>query len=590
LPQFTVPFSGPRSRSGPLSFGHANIVRAITVDDDPTRLNLAMVFDAPAETDVGHVAGLLRTLVERHESLRTTYRLTTPPEQEVAAEGEFRIELVEAAEAQGDPQGDPLALAEHTARLLRAKVFDLTAELPFRAALVTRDGVPLHLVWVVTHAAMDVAACETLHSEWTALSAGRPLPPPSMQPLDVVELEATPRIQRLGEGALRYWEARLRRVPQAMFTPSYAAPAKTSWLHAGLSIRSRTAPGQLRAVAERTGASPSAVVLAALTALLAHRTGHRTVVTTSLSGNRVVRALRGLVGSLAQDALLPVEFEGLDGFDDVVRKVRSTALPAYRSSWFDPTAVWQVINGVSGERGISFARDLVFNDMSALATDAASPDQSARGRLPGVWIPGHQAPLEEDPELGGSITWLPAEDIPCRFFACLYRMDEEFELTLWVDPQTLVPAEAEEFGRTLLRLLRAAAEADLPLKDLPSLTSLPPTERGDGWVLSDHTWIEPAAVRDLLAEVTGDVPHAVTVVPDEEIGHRVVCHLAAPANPEAVHERALVALPGRVTAIVPHHYLVHPAPPADDPADPAAWAELPVIAEATGRTRGRDNA
>ena len=583
MSQFTVDFTGPRTRSGPLSFGHANIVRAITVDDDPTRLNLAMVFDAPA--DVDHVAGLLRTLVERHEALRTTYRLTTPPAQQVAAEGEFTVELVEVAGAD-----DPLTVAERTARRLRSQVFDLAAELPFRAAVVTRDGIPLHLVWVVTHAAMDVAACETLHSEWAALSTGRPLPPAAMQPLDVVELEGSSRIQRLGQGALRYWEAQLRRVPQAMFTPSYTAPAKTSWLHAGLSIRSRTAPARLEAIAERTGASTSAVVLAALSTLLAHRTGHRTVVTTSLSGNRVVRALRGFVGSLAQDALLPVDFEGLEGFDDVVRKVRSAALPAYRSSWFDPTAVWQVINGVSGERGISFARDLVFNDMSALATDADSPEQSARGRLPGIWVPGHQPPPEEDPEIGGSVTWLPAEDIPCRFFACLYRMDEEFELTLWVDPQTLAREEAEEFGRTLLRLLRAAAEADLPLKDLPSLTDLPPVERGDDWLLSDHTWIEPAAVRDLLSDVMGDVPHAVAIEPDEQKGHRIVCHLAAPANPEAVHERALVALPGRVTAIAPHHYLVHQSPPAGDAADAAAWAELPVIAEATGRTRGRDNA
>ncbi|MFG2875424.1 condensation domain-containing protein [Streptomyces sp. NPDC048337] len=598
MSQLTVNFSGLTARSGPLSFGHANIVRAITVDEDPTRLNLAMVFDAPtgegADSGLDRIAAQLRTLIERHEALRTTYPPATPPRQQVAAEGHLTVELVETA-------GDPLETAERTARRLRARPFALDAELPFRAAVVTIGGVPRHLVWVVTHAAMDVAACETLHAEWAALSAGRPLPPAGLQPIDVVALEQSPTIARLGQGALRYWQAQLERVPQAMFTPPHDAPAKTSWLHAGLSIRSSTAPAHLEAVAERTGASPSAVALAALVTLVGHRTGHRTVVTTSLSGNRVVRALRGFFGSLAQDALLPVAFDGteteggttgaLDTFDAVVRQVRSAALPAYRSSWFDPTAVWQVINGVSGERGISFARDLVFNDMSALATAAGSPDQSALGRLPAVWIPGHQPPPEEDPQVGGALTWLPAEDIPCRFFACLYRMDEEFELTLWVDPQTLDKDEAEEFGRALLHLLRAAAEGDVPLSGLPDLTRLAPVSRGPGWLLSDRSWIETDAVRALMAEVMGDAPHLVVAEPDARGGHRLVCHLTAPASPEAVHERTLLALPGRVTALAPHHYVVHPTAPASgQAADPAAWTALPVTAASTGRPQGRDHA
>ncbi|WEH34414.1 condensation domain-containing protein [Streptomyces sp. AM 4-1-1] len=582
MSQFTVAFSGLSHRTGPLSFGHANILRAITIDDDPTRLNLAMVFDAPADGGLDRVARQLHTLLARHESLRTTYRSATPVTQRVAGDGALTAEVV-------DGGSDPLETAERTARRLRSKTFDLSAELPFRVAVVTADGAPRHLVWVVSHAAMDVAACEVLHAEWHALSTGEPLPPaPASEPVDVVELERTPSIKRLGEGAVRYWESQIRQVPQAMFTLPHTAPAKNDWLHPGLNIRSRTVPAQLEAIAERTGASASAVALAALATLIGHRTRNESVTTTSLSGNRVVRKLHGFFGSLAQDALLPVDLSGAATFDDVVRQVRSAGLPAYRHSWFDPTAVWQVINGVSAGRGISFARDLVFNDMSALAAAAGSPDRSALGRLPGVWIPGHQPPLQEDAELGGGITWLPAEDIPCRFFICLYQLEEEFEVTLWIDPYVLDKDEAEEFGRSLLRLLRAAAGTELPLTELPPLITLPPVDRGEGWYLSDHSWIELDAVRELISEVVGDAPHLVTIEPDERLGHRLVCHLVAPAAPESVHERTLVALPGRVTAIAPHRYLVHPAaPPADGLADPAAWAALPVIADASGRAEGR---
>jgi hypothetical protein len=582
--QLTVGFAASRPpRSGPLAFGHANIVRAITLDDDPTRLTLAMVFDVPAGSDLQTVALNLAALVERHDALRTSYEPSTPPVQHVAAAGEFVLDVV-AAEA-GE---DALDLAEATARRLRSRIFDLGKEAPFRAAVVTVDGEPRHLVWVVSHAAMDVAACEVFHAEWSALAAGRELPPsPELEPLDVVELEQTSSVRRLAESAVRYWESSLRRVPQATFVQPIAAPAKTDWRHPGLTIRSHAAPAQLAAVAERTETSPSAVALAALALLVQHRVALDTVAITSIAGNRVVRKLRGFFGSLAQDALLPLEIggpNGVSGFDDVVRRTQAATLPAYRTSWFDPTAVWQGIDRVSTERGISFARDLVFNDMSALAAASGSPEEAARGRLPGVWIPGHQEPLVEEPGLGGGISWQPAEDIPCRFFACLYRITGEFELTVWVDPQSLDRAEAEEFGRAYLRLLAAAAEADLPLGELARLTDLAPVEYGDGWVLADGNRVELAAVRALMNEALDGAPCLITAVDDAELGHRIICHLAD-ADPAQAHQRALAVLPGRTSALAPHGYVVHEAVPEPGRAsDPAAWAELPVRAESTGRT------
>ena len=588
MSQLTVGFAASRPpRSGPLAFGHANIVRAITLDDDPTRLTLAMVFDIPAGRDLRTVARHLATLVERHESLRTAYELGAPPVQHVAAEGEFVLDVVEST---GDG-GDALELAEATARRLRSGIFDLGKEAPFRVAAVTVDGEPRHLVWVVSHAAMDVAACELLRAEWSALAAGRELPPaPELEPLDVVELEQSSSVRRLAESAVRYWESSLRRVPQANFAQPIAAPAKTDWRHPGLTIRSHAAPEQLAAIAERTETSPSAVALAALATLVRHRTALETIAVTSIAGNRVVRKLRGFFGSLAQDALLPLEIggpEGASGFDDVVRRTQAATLPAYRTSWFDPAAVWRGIDAVSTQRGMSFARDLVFNDMSALAAVSGSAEESARGRLPGVWIPGHQEPLVEEPGLGGGISWKAAEDIPCRFFACLYRITGEFELTVWIDPQTLDRAEAEEFGRAYLRLLAAAAEADVPLTEVAGLTDLVPVEYGQGWVLADGCRVELAAVRALMDEALDGAPCLVTAVADAELGQRIVCHLAeaeAECTPTEAHRRALALLPGRVSALAPHNYVVHDAAPAQERiGDLAAWTAQLVRAESTGR-------
>ncbi|WP_394361890.1 condensation domain-containing protein [Amycolatopsis sp. SB7-3] len=569
MTRFQVRFTGKTARSGPLAFGHANIVRAITLDDDPTRLNLAMVFDVPG-APVDQVAAWLRVLLERHESLRTTYSFGDRPLQHVLAEGEVEVEVVES-------DGDVLRTAESTARALRSRVFDLTAELPLRLAVVTENAVPRRLVWVVSHAAMDVATCELLLGEWTELAAGHELPvDDSPQPLDVVELEKTPAVQRLGQAATRYWESKLRTVPQAMFP----VPATgTGFLRPGLRVRSRAAMGHIAAIAERTSASPSAIALAALNALIAHWTAQASCVTTSLSGNRVLKQLRRFFGSMAQDALLPVTIP--ETFDELVHAVRAASVPAYRHSWFEADAIWEVITRVTHERGFSFARDLVFNDMSALGDAVVGePPRAAYGRLPSVWLPGGPD-VEDDPEIGGTLELLPQEDIPTRFFGCLYRLDTELDLTLWVDPGCLDTAEVTEFGRGLLALLRAAAEADLPVKELHSLTTLAPIERGEGWYLSDSCWVELDAVRELVSDVLGDRPHLVTAEPDDVLGHRLVCHLTGPATAADLHARVLAALPGRPTALAPHHYVICAEPPAD-PLDPVAWTAT-AIDSSSGR-------
>jgi hypothetical protein len=138
-----------------------------------------------------------------------------------------------------------------------------------------------------------------------------------------------------------------------------------------------------------------------------------------------------------------------------------------------------------------------------------------------------------------------------------------------------------ELGRGLLSLLRAAAEGDLPLKELDSLTTLAPIERGDGWYLSDSCWVELDAVRDLVSSVLGDRPHLVSAEPDERLGHRLVCYLAGPARPAELHTEMLAALPGRPTALSPHRYVVCAEPPAD-PLDPSAWAAM-TVESSTGR-------
>jgi hypothetical protein len=572
----SVRFAGLTERSGPAAFGLANILRSITADDDQTHDILPLVFDIP-DLAVDRVLELIGVLLERHESLRTTYRFDPVVTQRVAGTGALAVEAVEAEQ-------DPLDTAVRTANRLRAEPFDFTAAPPLRVAIVTRGGRALRLVWVVSHAAMDAAACEILLREWAALTAGRPLPPAGPQPLDVVELERQPAVRRLTEAAPGYWRSQLAHVPQAMFPlPAATTVADPGW-HPGLRIRSRAAMGQLAGIGARTGASSSMILLAAVNALVCRHTGHTACVTTSLAGNRVLRRLRDCFSSLSQDALVSVPVPENGTFDELVHRVRAAALPGYRAAWFDPALMWDTINDACARRGISYARDLVFNDMSALS---AGPDgdvvaRGARSRLPSVWIPGDTEPTATEPDLAASLEPQAALNIPSRFVVYVYRLDTELDVIVHADPRCLDAAALTAFGASLLRLLRAAAEHDLPLKELAAVSTLDPVARDEDWVLIDSCWLERSATRSMVAEVLGDRPHLVVFGPD-----RLVCFLAGPADPADLHRRCVAALPGRVTVIAPHEYVVCAGPP-DDPADPDQWAALPATVRGGGRAAGGD--
>jgi hypothetical protein len=290
---------------------------------------------------------------------------------------------------------------------------------------------------------------------------------------------------------------------------------------------------------------------------------------------------------LSQDALLSVPVPETGTFDELVHSVRAAALPAYRAAWYDPKAMWTAITEASAQRGICYARDLVFNDMSTLSTgpDGDFVTASARGRLPAVWLPGENPFTANDSELDASILPQSAENIPCPFVVCVYRLDTELDVILNVDPLCMDSDELTEFGRSLLRLLRSASDQDLPIKDVPGLTTLTPMARDADWVLADSSWVEISAVRSMLAEVLRERSHLVIALPDERIGHRLTCHLTGPVDLEDIHRRCVAMLPGRVTVIAPHDYVVYSGAPPD-PADPDGWAAIPVIARGDGRPAG----
>lgn len=559
--RITVRFGGASSGSGPLTLGQDNMIRCIR-SDAPEQINKESVWPVPDGTTLPAALDALRALAERHESLRTVFPPGPdgfPDRQEVRGEGEFTVTAIDAGSREGVELDQ---LADELARADVAVPFDLTTGVRLRFTLLTQADLVLRLIVVVCHAGADGAAATLLIQDWTDLAAGKELPPSTARtPLEVAAQEATAQGRRKAAASLQHWERLLTTGPQAVFADSrITGPAEA----VGVALlRSRSAAEDLAAASVRTGSSPSVVLLAAFSALVAQRAGRSDLLFAALSANRQRSVMADHIGTLAQDALIALDTDATD-LDELIGRAKAASFTGYWHSTLDAGKVWQLIEDVAHRRGARFARQVVVNDLSLTIPEAVSESRPAP---------------QSDPEL----FWLPDQRIPVRIMFNILRIAGRLEFVLVACPQVLDRAEAEQFAHGLLAVLKAAALGPVPLAELPALTGLRPVGRDGDWHRIDGCWIDLAAVRALVGDALGPGVAVQVTVADGRLTARLAT--ADPAlTPAAAHRAVIAELPGHDTAMAPHHYLVHRAPAGTpQPGEAPSWDALPPAAEGDGR-------
>ncbi|GAA4081651.1 condensation domain-containing protein [Nonomuraea soli] len=324
-----IEFSGAAVRHGPATWGQRAIWRITQwlPPGDPY-FNLPWTLAVRGKPGMAEVEAGLRRLMERHESLRTTWHdgLT----QRVAGEGKLAVDLVEAGGER------PREVAARIAAGLAATGFDYAGELPLRCTIVTVNGMPRVLAFGFSHLAVDAGAMEMIAREWPLLQTGAPLPP-APQPLELAAYEQSPEGAATSGRALRHWRTCLDRAPRTLFGPGTSEQAAGNpcrfvklGMDSPLSARAATT------LAARHGVSTTSVLIAAYVTVLARLTGHRTIALQFIVGNRHAPATQGLVATLVQDGVFVVETAG--DFAATARAAHAQALTAYRRAHYDPAA------------------------------------------------------------------------------------------------------------------------------------------------------------------------------------------------------------------------------------------------------------
>ena len=589
-----VRYSGQSSGSGPLTLGQDNMIRCI-LHDDPAHINKHLAWPVPPGVGLDAALDALRAVTERHEALRTVYPGPAgeqPTVQQVQAEGEFTVDLVEAA---ADEDLEALAWELGLDRL--GGRFDLAADYPLRLTLVLAGGQVAQVSVVVCHAAADASGTGVLLEEWQVLATGGELPPRTAPtPRELAVQERSSSGERRAKASLRHWERILRTSPHAVFADSGLSASPGSL--PTFMVHSVSMAENCQAAAQRTGASPSAIIFAAYAAVVSLRAAQQTVVLAALSANRHRAGLESYVGSLAQDALIAVDTDTED-FDELIRRAGSASMAGYWHSTFDSRKIWQIIDEVGYLRGALFARHVVLNDLSVTIPDEVTKDRP---------VP------TEDPQL----TWLPEKGIPTRLMLNIWRLRGCVELTLHADPCLFDKSETEQLALGMMKLIEAAAAGPVELAGLAALTGIRPARRDGEWTQIGSSWIDLEAERELLDLALDKRPAKIEVAdgrmlvriadddrpltPDQ--AHRAIMDVlgrthrlrgaedfAEPGDGENVAVSA--ALSGWESTMAPQEYVIHAGSPdsagGTDPAErDRAWARLPETDRGDGRTGATD--
>ncbi|MBZ4423360.1 non-ribosomal peptide synthetase, partial [Myxococcus sp. RHSTA-1-4] len=268
-----------RQSALPLSFAQQRLWFLDRLEPGSAFYNVPAVVRAEGALDVGVLRRSFEELVRRHESLRTTFGSQGGrPVQLIAAEPPLAFQVRDlSATPEGDRETEALRWVEQESH----QPFDL-AEGPLLRMTLLKVSEQQHiLVLVMHHIVSDGWSMGVLVREVAALyeafSEGRPSPLPELavQYPDYAVWQRDWLKGEVLEAQLGYWKKQLAGVPQALELPTdRPRPAVQSFRGGHLDVQwTKTLWDGAKALAQREGATPFMVLLAAFQAVLSRYSG-----------------------------------------------------------------------------------------------------------------------------------------------------------------------------------------------------------------------------------------------------------------------------------------------------------------------------
>ena len=318
----------------PLSFAQQRLWFMQQLEPENTAYNVASVLTVQGPLNIAALENSLNTVVERHEVLRTRFRLTVnaagdpQPQQQIDAAVPQGLTVIDCRSA-----AEPQATADAKIRDLTQTPFDLTQPI-LRTALLQVDADCHLLVLATHHIVSDRWSVMVFLREMTilyrAFSQGlaSPLPP---LPIQYADWALWQRQQLQGEQLQRqidYWTGQLAGELPILDLPTdrgYGPVATYEGAQVPLVLSPRCSQ-QLRALASESQVTLFTVLLTALQVLLHRYTGSDDIVVGSEIANRDRPETENLIGLLVNTLVFRSDLSENPRFQDLLQTVRRTVL------------------------------------------------------------------------------------------------------------------------------------------------------------------------------------------------------------------------------------------------------------------------
>ncbi|MBN8226492.1 amino acid adenylation domain-containing protein [Corallococcus macrosporus] len=524
-PALSVPALKPVPRDGdlPLSFAQQRLWFFSKLEPESTAYNLPFVMRLEGALDVPALARALRDLLQRHESLRTTFREHASGAVQVIAPAASLPASWMDLSALPDAEHVLGSVLDDEAR----QVFDLEAGPLWRVLLVRMSARHHLLLLTMHHVISDAWSMGVLLQELTTLYAAhvegrtaqlKPLP---VQYADFSVWQRGWLRDEALEAQLGWWRAQLQGAPKALELPTdRPRPAVQTFRGAVVPfLFPRELSDAMQALCRSEGVTPSMVVLATFQVLLSRYSGQEDITVGSPIAGRHHAELEGLIGFFVNTLVLRTKLDGDPTFRELLSRVRDVALGAYAH------------------------QDVPFEKL----VEAVRPERVA-GRTPlfQVMLAYQNAPMPETLTTGLRLHPLEPRGGTAKFDLTLALNDTATGLKGLLEYNTDLfdPATASRMVSHLRTLLASAVHA--PEHRLSALPMLTLEERE----LLSRTWSEPGATTAEDASLHGLIEAQARLHPDLiAFGHGgtrltwAEAHRRAREVLRALRGRGVVALP-----------------------------------------------
>ena len=324
----------PRTQQLPLSFAQQRLWFLAELGNS-VAYNMPLALEIEGKLAVTALQQTLSEIVQRHESLRTTFVLQEGvPYQVIHPARSFDLPVVDLRGMVGDTQTSEVKRLS-AAEALRP--FDLSQDLMLRAQVLQLAEERFVLLLTMHHIAADGWSLGVLVKELATLYAafvqGKPSPLPELaiQYADFAVWQRNYLQGEVMERQLTWWKAQLADAPDLLQLPTdRPRPAQQSFR--GEAVAFEITAGltqQLRQLSQQQGCTLYMTLLTAFQVLLHRYTGQAQIVVGSPIANRNHQEVEGLIGFFVNTMALRTTLSGNPSFLDVLAQVQSTTQAAY---------------------------------------------------------------------------------------------------------------------------------------------------------------------------------------------------------------------------------------------------------------------